>query len=425
MSSEFQELEHAACNVIQMIKQIPELWHTRLAVIGGLALWHYHPEYRPADVRFISAFGGPRDRPVADEQFQNINFITNVSTSPGRMKKRLLELPNSPFYLRSQALFYQSPSKREIQIDISPEWLCPYLPESACYVRDIPYGTVPYISLVDLTAFELDSSGLCSCPVEKERDARDAAALIDREFSLLSISSLDNDDNDDSNERAAEQNASQTKGGRPHANSDSAYRGIYGRSVAADPGATRYYERLDKANACAGLRRGNSLRSGRAAAAGAAPHPGLARSSSYAGYTSASSAASAHRCLTRPKTGYYYPGTGHGHGYGAGGSAGGGKRSRASSNADSGYGSERDGEALYYLSPLATPACEGGGEGEGYFETLGLMPSGKTMFPSALGTVTEHPSSPGRRTRVEECDEGAKPGVRRKPGMRRSVTFQV
>ncbi|OTA70263.1 hypothetical protein K449DRAFT_380304 [Hypoxylon sp. EC38] len=100
--AQFQELERAACDVIENVKHIQDLRHTRLSVIGGLALWHYLPEYRSTD---------------------NVNFITNISTSPSSLKKRLLERPGSPFFQRSQALFYKGQNGQEIRIDISPEWL--------------------------------------------------------------------------------------------------------------------------------------------------------------------------------------------------------------------------------------------------------------------------------------------------------------
>lgn len=47
---QFQQLEHAASDVIQNVKEIQDLKHARLSVIGGLALWHYLPEYRSTDV---------------------------------------------------------------------------------------------------------------------------------------------------------------------------------------------------------------------------------------------------------------------------------------------------------------------------------------------------------------------------------------
>ncbi|KAI0851262.1 hypothetical protein F5Y00DRAFT_267928 [Daldinia vernicosa] len=152
-----EELESAACDVIQYVKQIHDLRHARLSVIGGLALMHYLPKYRSTD---------------------DINFITNISTSPSSLKKRLLERPDSPFFQRAQTLFYRAPSGREIVVDISPEWLSPYLPDSAVKVQDIARDQIPYISLTDLIVFKLDSSGLRSSPVKKERDAQDAAALV-------------------------------------------------------------------------------------------------------------------------------------------------------------------------------------------------------------------------------------------------------
>ncbi|KAI0179111.1 hypothetical protein GGR52DRAFT_588870 [Hypoxylon sp. FL1284] len=156
--AQFYELERAARDVVHNVKQIPELGNTKLSLIGGLAVWHYLPEYRCTD---------------------NINFITNLSTSPSSLKKRLLERPNSPFFQRSQALFYQSPGGQPIRVDISPEWLGPYLPESATKVQDLSQDEIPYISLIDLIVFKLDSSGLRSNPLKKDRDARDAAALVE------------------------------------------------------------------------------------------------------------------------------------------------------------------------------------------------------------------------------------------------------
>ncbi|KAI1763994.1 hypothetical protein GGR53DRAFT_466853 [Hypoxylon sp. FL1150] len=156
--AQLQELERATCDVLQNVKEIHELRNAKLSVIGGLAVWHYLPEYRSTD---------------------NINFITNLQTSPSSLKKRLLEKPNSPFFRRSQALFYLAPSGQEIRVDISPQWLGPYLPETATRVEDLARDEIPYISLTDLIVFKLDSSGLRSNPLKKDRDARDAAALVD------------------------------------------------------------------------------------------------------------------------------------------------------------------------------------------------------------------------------------------------------
>ncbi|KAI1639603.1 hypothetical protein F4809DRAFT_638409 [Biscogniauxia mediterranea] len=304
MSTRFRELECAACDVIQIIKQIPELAHTRLSVIGGLALWHYLPNYRPTD---------------------NINFITNISTSPSWVKKRLLEWPNASFVLRSQILYYQSPSGREVQIDISPEWLSPYLPDSARNVRDIPYGEVPYISLTDLIVFKLDSSGLRSNLVKKERDARDAAALVEYEVGRrlsearppLQLSPKQEQVVEEALCDVAKCGAKEKVWWERHLGLSPAGSGLEYASLGggrredeleqraairsrlltdSDPGtAWWYYERLDRAHTCPDrvsrfgwLRRSNTVDS----PATAVPvqddpfsvRPGVARSASYNGY---------------------------------------------------------------------------------------------------------------------------------------------
>lgn len=53
MKARLKELENAVCDVIQIIKQIPELADTRLSVVGGLALCHYLPAHRPTKVRLV------------------------------------------------------------------------------------------------------------------------------------------------------------------------------------------------------------------------------------------------------------------------------------------------------------------------------------------------------------------------------------
>ncbi|KAF3058444.1 putative sugar transporter protein [Daldinia childiae] len=52
-------------------------------------------------------------------------------------------------------------------------------PRLSCKSTNISRDEVPYISLTDLIVFKLDSSGLRSNPIKKERDAQDAAALVD------------------------------------------------------------------------------------------------------------------------------------------------------------------------------------------------------------------------------------------------------
>ncbi|KAI1822142.1 hypothetical protein F4861DRAFT_516220 [Xylaria intraflava] len=162
MAHGLKELEDAVCNVIQIIKQIPELERLRLAVVGGLALWHYLADHRKTD---------------------NINFITDVSTSPSLIKKKLLGHPKSPFREDKQTFLYRNPAGWDIQIEFCSQWRFPYLPRAARFVRELLYGEVPYISLADLIVFKLDSSWLAPPDVpEKSRDGHDAAALLENEI---------------------------------------------------------------------------------------------------------------------------------------------------------------------------------------------------------------------------------------------------
>ncbi|KAI0114501.1 hypothetical protein GGR51DRAFT_577512 [Nemania sp. FL0031] len=163
-----KELEDAVCNVIQIIKQIPELSSARLAVIGDLALWHYRPRYRPAN---------------------NINFIINLPALEF-LRKKLLRHPNSPFWKDKQALFYRSPAGRDIEIKFSPQWLFPDLPISTQQVFEIPYGEVPYIPVVELFILKLTSMSTTTNLAKRRQDSDDAFALV----SIVDNSRLDDED---------------------------------------------------------------------------------------------------------------------------------------------------------------------------------------------------------------------------------------
>ncbi|KAI1140415.1 hypothetical protein F5Y05DRAFT_411471 [Hypoxylon sp. FL0543] len=392
--AQFQELERAACDVIQHVKEIQDLRHARLAVIGGLALWHYLPEYRTTD---------------------NVNFITNISTSPSSLKKRLLERPNSPFFQRSQALFYKSQYGQEIRIDISPEWLSPYLPDSAMKVQDISRNEIPYISLTDLIVFKLDSSGLRSNPAKKERDARDAAALVDLaankapiqlsrkqeqvvEEALCDVATCGTKEKGWWEKHMGLEKAS-TAGGRRrqnrfHSNSDPSP----SRSpMINDPNAAWHYERLDHAH----IRRFNSLHSSRSTMGG---RPGIASSASQrmlrdTGFT-----------MTQPKTTHAsFQNSSN--------------RSWLSNEvrAESPYDEHDD--QYYTLEPPGRLLDRGTKGGGGYFD-LPLTP------PGGLGTVTEHTIGTRRSSKAGYFDvtPGTTPTTkaqpRRPPGLeKRSVTF--
>ncbi|KAI1107112.1 hypothetical protein F4804DRAFT_241644 [Jackrogersella minutella] len=410
---QLQELEQAACDVIKNVKEIQDLRHARLSVIGGLALWHYLPEYRSTD---------------------NINFITNISTSPSSLKKRLLEQPDSPFFQESQALFYKCPSGQVIRIDISPEWLSPYLPESAVKVQDISQNEIPYISLTDLIVFKLDSSGLRSNPAKKERDARDAAALVDFaaldgslqlsakqeqvvEEALCDVAKCGAKEKDwwekhmglESTAMDGLRGSARQKQSRPHSKSDPSPSRA---PVTDDPNAAWHYERLDRAH----MRRFDSMHSSRnnALSSGGGGRPGMKRSASHRMIRDTG------LIMTQPKTTHASFQSEM-------------KRSGLNNEVgpESPYSESHDGE-YYTLEPRGSPLKEApiaattraSRTARGYFE-LPRTPSG------GLGTVSEHAAVGVRRaskTGHFDLSPGDAPSTVVQPGKRpglanRSVTF--
>lgn len=96
----------------------------------------------------------------------------------------------SPLVESNQLLFYQtspatSPSTtarvQGIEVRITPEMLCPFLPGAAKPVYQITPlpGYLPYVSLADLIVFKMDACGLRDSSQGKQREARDAAALLE------------------------------------------------------------------------------------------------------------------------------------------------------------------------------------------------------------------------------------------------------
>ncbi|KAI0509444.1 hypothetical protein F5B22DRAFT_649073 [Xylaria bambusicola] len=155
------ELEEAIRNIVQIMKQIPQLAENWLGVVGSLALWHYLPS-----------------RPPGDE----IEFVTNVAHISS-LKEMLLDHPSSPFRVERQAFLYRSPAGRDIPVKISSRWWCPQLPEPEHLVRGIPYGGVPYVSLPELASFMLKLSKSKTLSQEqRRRNSIDAAELINYEL---------------------------------------------------------------------------------------------------------------------------------------------------------------------------------------------------------------------------------------------------
>ncbi|KAL9079254.1 MAG: hypothetical protein Q9157_001872 [Trypethelium eluteriae] len=159
-----KRLEIAAVNVIRILKDISEFREARIAVIGGLALWKYNPAGRTTNV------------------FEDVDFIVSIDSAPQGVKQKLLALPNSFFTQQAEFFLYKSPDGSNIQIDITPEW------QASEKLKDIPDGTVPYISPIDLIIFKINSCGLRAQLTKRVTDASDAETLLEMETSRSPLS---------------------------------------------------------------------------------------------------------------------------------------------------------------------------------------------------------------------------------------------
>ncbi|ROW06890.1 hypothetical protein VMCG_04199 [Cytospora schulzeri] len=181
MAMTMSDMEVAACCIIQIIKDTPDLRNTKLAIAGDMAIRKHLPEYGQQN------------------SGKCIDLIVNSSTSASLLRKKLLQHPMTPFSESSQLLYYQTspPSSprsssssrtatngsraQAIEVRITPEMLCPFLPSAAKPAHEIQASSdhLPYISLIDLIVFKMDACGLRDSPHSKQQEVRDAAALLE------------------------------------------------------------------------------------------------------------------------------------------------------------------------------------------------------------------------------------------------------
>ncbi|KAI8950451.1 hypothetical protein F4801DRAFT_579457 [Xylaria longipes] len=150
------DLEQAALSVIHLMQGVAGLANIRLALIGDLAVKKYLEQPGPCE---------------------SIEFITTKSASPSLVKKTLLAHGKALIVEKAQAIFYRHPAGWAVEVKITPEWLCPYVPSSAQLVADIK--KLPYISLEDLFVFKADACGLHESDAGRQRQVRDAGALLE------------------------------------------------------------------------------------------------------------------------------------------------------------------------------------------------------------------------------------------------------
>ncbi|KAI6882626.1 hypothetical protein KC360_g5368 [Hortaea werneckii] len=159
-----QELETAAAEVISILKDIPVFQDAAILVIGGLALWRYIPRGRTT---------------------QDVDFSIGVRGAPQSVKKKLLDLPKSPFVQPAQIFFYVNQSGAQIQIDMVSLDAVPYIPPSAIKIKDISNGAISYISVEDLICFKINSCGMRAELKKRRTDAGDAESLLSNAVAKL------------------------------------------------------------------------------------------------------------------------------------------------------------------------------------------------------------------------------------------------
>ncbi|TRX97108.1 hypothetical protein FHL15_001902 [Xylaria flabelliformis] len=141
-----KELEDAVCNIIQIIKQIPELADTKLKIAGGLALRRYLDEHQPVDA---------------------IHFVVDLQVGHEFFFAKLLENPLSPFELERRVLYYHSPAGRSIPVKFGPDLYRNRIELLPIY--DIAYATVPYITPQELDRLYPNPSRSSASDVRKRQ----------------------------------------------------------------------------------------------------------------------------------------------------------------------------------------------------------------------------------------------------------------
>ncbi|KAL4795148.1 hypothetical protein BDV19DRAFT_389549 [Aspergillus venezuelensis] len=152
----FDELQEAAGAVIGALKGMPGFNQSRIVVIGGLGIWKHIRSYRST---------------------MDVDLMITVHGAPKDVKDRLLAIPNGPFAKRAEFFVYITGDKKEVQVDICPYWMGPYLPDPAMRIAEIPPGYIPYLTELDLLVFKVSSCGLRANEEKKLRDANDAYTL--------------------------------------------------------------------------------------------------------------------------------------------------------------------------------------------------------------------------------------------------------
>ncbi|GFF26107.1 hypothetical protein IFM58399_01294 [Aspergillus lentulus] len=158
-----EHLSEAARTVItslQALPEAPELQRANIAIIGGLALQHHAPGYRPTKDVDILIFN--RDHPICtlDVRAKLASRFPNEFEDVPEPVSSCLNIPDT------------------IKVDFVPQELPPYLPAQAATLEEVDPNHLPFLPLVDLLVYKINSCGMRPTPEKQKQDAEDAQELV-------------------------------------------------------------------------------------------------------------------------------------------------------------------------------------------------------------------------------------------------------
>ncbi|KJZ68752.1 hypothetical protein HIM_11861 [Hirsutella minnesotensis 3608] len=161
----FPELDRAASDVIQRLKSIYP--NGKVAVLGGAAIEKYLPGHRSTrDIDIYQTIGSSLD--IKKELLKDPRFYTRQT------------MTDNIDVTRKEYLFYRNANGKNIEIDLPGKQILTFDPASAKVLRDIPAGTVPYISVDELVISKIESSRRRPEAAKKALDISDAKALLEK-----------------------------------------------------------------------------------------------------------------------------------------------------------------------------------------------------------------------------------------------------
>ncbi|KAF7172420.1 hypothetical protein CNMCM6106_006640 [Aspergillus hiratsukae] len=155
-----QQLWQAARAVITSLQAIPERHQAKVIIIGGAALENHVPGYRPT--RDVDILIFDRDDP----------------NSTRAIRAELLSLIPRQFEERAQPIYFTGNPNDEVQVDIIPPDLPPYLPADATTLGDVDLNHLPFLSLLDLLVYKIHCCSMRPSRDKRTQDAQDAHVLV-------------------------------------------------------------------------------------------------------------------------------------------------------------------------------------------------------------------------------------------------------